>query len=114
MSLVTPHKLVSSNRPEPYIGTFADCASGVPHDVSAAAGVTDITMAFRQAGSCTVLFTLSGSYVTDGTDGAVAFDWGSNLADLPPGRYEGEFAIVYAAHEVPIYRVHQFQMRSKF
>lgn len=78
--------------------------------------ITDATviMRFRQAGSTTVLDTLTGN-VTQPLLGKVVFLWNLNTLNVEAGDYEGEIEITFPSLEVQtIFELLKFRVRQDF
>lgn len=78
--------------------------------------ITDATviMRFRQAGSTTVLDTLTG-IVTQPLLGKVTFLWNLNTLNVEAGDYEGEIEITFPSLEVQtIFELLKFRVRQDF
>jgi hypothetical protein len=74
----------------------------------------NVLMRFRQAGSTTVLDTLTG-VVTNGIGGKVIFLWNLNTLDVEAGDYEGEIEITFPSLEVQtVYELLKFRVRQDF
>lgn len=104
-------KLVQGdNRPEITI-TVTDESTG---NVVSLAGATE-AMRFRKKGTETVLATLVGTHVTDGTDGRTRFSFTGSALDVEAGLYEGEVEITFAGGDKQtIYDTLQFRVREQF
>ena len=96
-----------------------------------------VLLKFREAGSSTILFTLTGTllggiedengvvtqdqpgenYEVPGSGGIVAFAFQSGNLDIEPGLYEGELEVTFGAPNAGIqtvYSVTKFQVRAQF
>lgn len=119
-------KLVANDSQPAVLVSMTDHDSGLPIDVSAATTV----LKFRADGKTTLIATLTGtklvglrnpdgtidsSNATVGAGGRVSFAWGSALAGLSAGQYEGEIQITYADTTVQTpYEILKFTVREDF
>ena len=94
----------------PYVRLNLTNADGTPLDVS---GGT-VVLYFRAAGTSTVLSTLSCANVTDGTDGAVQFNFPGNTLNVPAGAYEGEVEVDFGGLKQTVYEILRFAVRAQF
>jgi uncharacterized protein (DUF1684 family) len=94
----------------PYIKLALKNADGTPLDVSDAT----VVVKFRASGNTTTLSILSCSFVTDGTDGLIVFNFTGNTLDVPPGSYEGEIEIDFAGQIQTVYSTLKFLVREDF
>lgn len=104
-------KLVQNdNRPEITV-TITDESSG---NVMSLAGASEV-MRFRKKGTTTVLATLTGTHVTDGTDGKTRFSFPGAALNVEAGNYEGEIEITFAGGDKQtVWDVLQFKVRAQF
>jgi hypothetical protein len=92
--------------------TLTNETTGLALDLSAV--TTTVSVKFRQAGSTTLLSTISCAK-TDAVNGIVSFDFsGGVLTDLTAGMYEGEIIIDYDGATHTVYDVLKFRVRDDF
>lgn len=94
----------------PFIKLSLKNADETPLDVSDAT----VVVKFRSSESTTTLSTLSCTFVTDGTDGVVAFNFPGSTLDVPAGSYEGEIEINFAGQIQTVYNLLKFSVREQF
>jgi hypothetical protein len=94
----------------PYIRVALKNADDTPLDVSDAT----VVVKFRAAGSTTTLSVIPCSFVTDGTDGVVVFNFPGTTLNVPPGSYEGEIEIDFAGQIQTVYNLLKFLVREDF
>jgi len=94
----------------PYIRVALKNADGTAMDVSDAT----IVVKFRAAGTTVTLSTLSCTFVTDGTDGLVVFNFPGTTLDVDAGSYEGEIEIDFAGQIQTVYNLLKFLVREDF
>lgn len=83
-------------------------------DVISLAGAT-AQLHFRKKGTTTLLFSVSGALVTDGTDGKVRFNFAGGVLNIEQGRYEGEIEITFpGGDKQTVYEPVQFYLREDF
>lgn len=105
-------KLVRKDN-RPFVKLVLTASDGVtPLDVSTA---FSLVVYFRAAGSETILSTLTCTRPNGGADGLIQFNFPDNTLDVPPGRYEGEVEVTWAAGDVQtVYQLLKFQLREDF
>lgn len=104
-------KLVSSdNLPEVTL-TLTDRQTSAPINLTAA--TTTVVVKFREAGTTTVLHTLSCSKV-DAANGVVRFGFPGNTLDVEQGVYEGEIEISFNGQIQTVFDVLKFYVRQDF
>jgi hypothetical protein len=97
----------------PYIKlTLSDPTSGAPINLSD----VEITVRvyFREAGSETILSTITCEKVNGGTGGQVRFNFADGVLDVEPGPYEGEVEVDFDGQTQTVYEVLKFNVRSQF
>lgn len=121
-------KLVQGDTKPALILSLTDENSGEPIGVSG----STTRMYFREAGTTTILATLTGTllagkvledgtvdtdapYDTAGAGGRVQFNWGSTDLDQDPGNYEGEVEITFSDGTIQtVYDLLKFRIRQDF
>jgi len=97
--------------------TMMDRNSGDPRDPSTwsilnIAGTT-VTMTVRKEGTDLIIDSVSGSFITDGTDGKITFKLSPTIVDTALGIYEGEINIDYGAGDkLTPYNMLRFRFRE--
>jgi hypothetical protein len=94
----------------PYIRIALKNADGTPLDVSDAT----VVVKFRAAGTTTTLSTLNCTFVTDGSDGLVVFNFPGTTLNVPAGSYEGEIEINFTGQIQTVYNLLKFLVREDF
>jgi hypothetical protein len=94
----------------PYIRIALKNADETPLDVSSAT----VAVKFRAAGTTTTLSTLNCSFVTDGTDGLVLFNFPGTTLNVDAGSYEGEIEINFVGQIQTVYNLLKFTVREDF
>ena len=96
-------------------GETLDAADHTTWDIISLAAVDTVTMKFRKKDTTTILETLPGSIVGDGTAGNVIMTWtNTTLADAE-GIYEGEIEITYDNGKISTVRdLLKFDVRAGF
>lgn len=94
----------------PYIRVALKNADETPLDVSDAA----VVVKFRAAGSTTTLSVIPCTFVTDGTDGLVVFNFPGTTLSVPAGSYEGEIEIDFTGQIQTVYNLLKFLVREDF
>lgn len=103
-------KLVQGDN-RPYIKLTLTNADQSIVDVSDA----DVVVKFRAAGSDTTLADIVCSKPNGGEDGVVVFNFPGTTLNVPPGQYEGEIEITFAAGDVQtLFSLLQFTVREQF
>jgi hypothetical protein len=121
-------KLVQGDTKPALILSLTDENSGEPIGISG----STTRMYFREAGTTTILATLTGTllagkvledgtidtdapYDTPGAGGRVQFNWGSTDLDQDPGNYEGEVEITFSDGTIQtVYDLLKFRIRQDF
>lgn len=121
-------KLVQGDTKPALILSLTDENSGEPIGISG----STTRMYFREAGTTTILTTLTGTllagkvledgtidttapYDTPGAGGRVQFNWGSTDLDQDPGNYEGEVEITFSDGTIQtVYDLLKFRIRQDF
>lgn len=94
----------------PYIRVALKNADETPMDVSDAT----VVVKFRATGSTDTLSVINCTFVTDGTDGLVVFNFPGTTLSVPAGLYEGEIEIDFAGQIQTVYNLLKFQVREDF
>lgn len=103
-------KLVRGDTRPQLLLTLTNELDDTPIDLTGAT----LVMRFRQAGSSTVLDTLTGN-VVNGPTGKVVFLWNLTTLDVEAGDYEGEIEITFPSLEVQtVYELLKFRVRQDF
>lgn len=94
----------------PYIKLALKNADGTPLDVADAT----VVVKFRAAGSETTRTTIPCTFLSDGSDGLVQFNFPGDTLDVPAGAYEGEVEIDFAGQIQTVYTLLKFTVREDF
>jgi hypothetical protein len=92
--------------------TLTDPVTGTAINLSA--GTTSVNVYFREAGTTTVLATLSCTKVNSGTTGQVQFNFATGVLNVDPGPYEGEIEINFDGQKQTVYELLKFNVREQF
>ena len=96
-------------------GQTLDAANHATWAIISLAAVDTVTMKFRKTDTTTILETLPGSIVGDGTAGNVIMTWLSNTLTGAEGIYEGEIEITYDNGKISTVRdLLKFDVRAGF
>ena len=96
-------------------GQTLDAANHATWAIISLAAVDTVTMKFRKKDTTTILETLPGSIVGDGTAGNVIMTWLSDTLDGAEGIYEGEIEITYDNGKISTVRdLLRFDVRAGF
>ena len=96
-------------------GQTLDAANHATWAIISLAAVDTVTMKFRKTDTTTILETLPGSIVGDGTAGNVIMTWLSDTLDGAEGIYEGEIEITYDNGKISTVRdLLKFDVRAGF
>ena len=96
-------------------GQTLDAADHATWAIISLAAVDTVTMKFRKKDTTTILETLPGSIVGDGTAGNVIMTWLSDTLDGAEGIYEGEIEITYDNGKISTVRdLLRFDVRAGF
>ena len=96
-------------------GETLDAADHTTWDIISLAAVNTVTMKFRKKDTTTILETLPGSIVGDGTAGNVIMTWTANTLANAEGIYEGEIEITYDNGKISTIRdLLKFDVRAGF
>ena len=96
-------------------GQTLDAANHATWAIISLAAVDTVTMKFRKTDTTTILETLPGSIVGDGTAGNVIMTWLSDPLDGAEGIYEGEIEITYDNGKISTVRdLLKFDVRAGF
>lgn len=105
-------RLVKGDERPVIVLTLTDDTSGSPIDLSLS--TTVVTIKFREAGTTTLLSTLSTSKLSGGTTGQVQFNFAGGALDVDPGMYEGEIVINFNGEVQTVYDTLRFTVRENF
>lgn len=105
-------RLVKGDERPVIVVTLTDDVTGNPIDLSV--GTTTVSVKFRQAGTTTVLSTISCSKLSGGTTGQVQFSFVGGVLDVDPGTYEGEIVIDFNGEVQTVFDVMRFTVRENF
>ena len=96
-------------------GQTLDAANHATWAIISLAAVDTVTMKFRKTDTTTILETLPGSIVGDGTAGNVIMTWLSDTLAGAEGIYEGEIEITYDNGKISTVRdLLKFDVRAGF
>ena len=96
-------------------GQTLDAANHATWAIISLAAVDTVTMKFRKTDTTTILETLPGSIVGDGTAGNVIMTWLSDTLTGAEGIYEGEIEITYDNGKISTVRdLLKFDVRAGF
>ena len=96
-------------------GQTLDATNHATWAIISLAAVDTVTMKFRKTDTTTILETLPGSIVGDGTAGNVIMTWLSDTLDGAEGIYEGEIEITYDNGKISTVRdLLKFDVRAGF
>ena len=96
-------------------GQTLDAANHATWAIISLAAVDTVTMKFRKTDTTTILETLPGSIVGDGTAGNVIMTWLSDTLTDAEGLYEGEIEITYDNGKISTVRdLLRFDVRAGF
>lgn len=105
-------RLVKGDERPVIVLTLTDDVTGSPIDLSL--GTTVVTVKFREAGTTTLLSTISCSKLSGGTTGQVQFDFLGGVLNVDPGMYEGEIVISFDGEVQTVYDTLRFTVRENF
>jgi hypothetical protein len=105
-------RLVKGDEKPVIVLTLTDDITGTPIDLSL--GTTTVSVKFREAGTTTVLSTISCSKLSGGTTGQVQFGFTGGVLDVDPGMYEGEIAIDFNGQVQTVFDTLRFTVRANF
>ena len=105
-------RLVEGDEKPVIVLTLTDDLTGSPIDLSL--GTTVVTIKFREAGTTTLLSTISTSKLSGGTTGQVQFDFTGGVLNVDPGMYEGEIVINFNGQVQTVYDTLRFTVRESF
>jgi hypothetical protein len=105
-------RLVKGDERPVIVVTLTDDVTGNPIDLSL--GTTTVSVKFRQAGTTTVLSTISCSKLSGGTTGQVQFSFVGGVLDVAAGTYEGEIVINFNGELQTVFDVMRFTVRENF
>ena len=96
-------------------GQTLDAANHATWAIISLAAVDTVTMKFRKTDTTTILETLPGSIVGDGTAGNVIMTWLADTLSGAEGLYEGEIEITYDNGKISTVRdLLKFDVRAGF
>jgi hypothetical protein len=75
---------------------------------------TSIKVYFREAGTTTILATISCTKLNGGSTGQVQFNFSSGVLNVEPGAYEGEIEINFDGQTQTVYELLKFTVRKQF
>lgn len=102
-------KLVRGDN-RPYIRLSLKDVDGNAINLTGAA----VSIYFRQAGSESVLSTITASITGDAANGQVVFNFPGSTLDVEPGLYEGEVEIDFGGEIQTVYEILKFNVRDQF
>ena len=105
-------RLVKGDERPVIILTLTDDVTGSAIDLSAP--TTSIFVKFREAGTTTLLSTITCSKVGTGATGQIQFDFTGGILDVDPGMYEGEVSISFNGQVQTVFDTIRFTVRSNF
>lgn len=105
-------RLVKGDERPVIVVTLTDDVTGNPIDLSVS--TTTVSVKFRQAGTTTVLSTISCSKLSGGTTGQVQFSFVGGVLDVAAGTYEGEIVINFNGELQTVFDVMRFTVRENF
>jgi len=105
-------RLVKGDERPVIVLTLTDDVTGSPIDLSL--GTTSVSVKFREAGTTTLLSTISCSKIGNGTTGQVQFDFLGGVLNVDPGMYEGEVVISFDGQIQTVYDTLRFTVRENF
>ena len=105
-------RLVEGDERPVIVLTLTDDNTGSPIDLSLSTTVG--TIKFREAGTTTLLSTISTSKLSGGTTGQVQFDFTGGVLNVDPGMYEGEIVINFNGQVQTVYDTLRFTVRENF
>jgi hypothetical protein len=105
-------RLVEGDERPVIVLTLTDDNTGSPIDLSLS--TTVVTIKFREAGTTTLLSTISTSKLSGGATGQVQFDFTGGVLNVDPGMYEGEIVINFNGQVQTVYDTLRFTVRENF
>jgi hypothetical protein len=105
-------RLVKGDERPVIVLTLTDDVTGSPIDLSL--GTTSVSVKFREAGTTTLLSTITCNKLGVGTTGQVQFDFLGGVLDVDPGMYEGEVVIDFDGQVQTVYDTLRFTVRENF
>jgi hypothetical protein len=105
-------RLVEGDERPVIVLTLTDDNTGSPIDLSLS--TTVVTIKFREAGTTTLLSTISTSKLSGGITGQVQFDFTGGVLNVDPGMYEGEIVINFNGQVQTVYDTLRFTVRENF
>jgi hypothetical protein len=105
-------RLVKGDERPVIVLTLTDDVTGSPIDLSLINTV--VTIKFREAGTTTLLSTITTSKLSGGTTGQVQFDFLGGVLNVDPGMYEGEIVIDFNGQVQTVYDTLRFTVRENF
>lgn len=107
--MATKIKLVQGDN-LPYIKVSLKNADGTALDITSAT----VTLYFREAGSTTILSTITCTAVGNPTNGIVQFNFPGTTLNVEPGMYEGEIEVNFGGAKQTVYDILKFSVRAQF
>jgi hypothetical protein len=104
-------KLVQGDN-RPYIKMTLTNADGTVVDVSSSSTIVQVL--FRQAGTTTILSTITCTKPNGGADGVVQFNFPGTTLNVTAGSYEGEIQITFGTEVQTVYDTLKFFVRQQF
>lgn len=105
-------RLVKGDERPVIVLTLTDDVTGSPIDLSLIS--TTVSVKFREAGTTTLLSTITCLKIGAGTTGQVQFDFLGGVLDVDPGMYEGEVVISFGGQIQTVYDTLRFTVRENF
>jgi hypothetical protein len=105
-------RLVEGDEKPVIVVTLTDDQTGSPIDLSLS--TTVVTIKFREAGTTTLLSTITCTKISGGTTGQVQFNFTGGVLDVDPGMYEGEIVINFNGEVQTVYDTLRFTVRENF
>lgn len=105
-------RLVKGDERPVIVLTLTDDVTGSPIDLSLS--TTVVTVKFREAGTTTLLSTITCTKLSLGTTGQVQFDFLGGVLNVDPGMYEGEIVISFNGQIQTVYDTLRFTVRENF
>ena len=105
-------KLVQGDEKPTVLLTLTNDVDNLPLDLTAS--TTNVKLKFREAGTTTLLSTISTTKIGTGSGGQVTFNFAGGILDIEPGAYEGEIIVDYNSEVQTLYDVLRFRVRENF
>jgi hypothetical protein len=112
MTIATVDLVAGDNLP--FIGLqLTDAATGDPIDLSPTGTAAVVQFRHLNGAGSPPLATINCSYVTDGTDGKITFNFPGDTLDVAPGQYEGQIVITFGSGNVQtVFDLLRFRVRA--